>query len=89
MKSMHYVGLDVHKKTIAYCVKDGQGRRLEQGEVAANRVALVIPCHRVLRGSGELGGYRWGPERKRAMLAWEAVRTSSRPEAPGRHSVST
>ena len=56
--------------------------------VGANPIAWVIPCHRVLRGSGELGGYRWGPERKRAMLAWEALRASSRPETPGRHSAS-
>jgi AraC family transcriptional regulator of adaptative response/methylated-DNA-[protein]-cysteine methyltransferase len=38
---------------------------------AANRVAVVIPCHRVIRGSGELGGYRWGIERKRALLEQE------------------
>jgi AraC family transcriptional regulator, regulatory protein of adaptative response / methylated-DNA-[protein]-cysteine methyltransferase len=35
---------------------------------AANRVALVIPCHRVIRGTGELGGYRWGPARKRTLI---------------------
>lgn len=40
MNSMHYVGLDVHKKTIAYCVKDAQGKLLAHGEVAADRAAL-------------------------------------------------
>ena len=40
MKSMHYVGLDVHKKTIAYCIKDGQGGLVGRGEVGADRVAL-------------------------------------------------
>jgi len=38
---------------------------------ASNRVALVIPCHRVIRGTGELGGYRWGLERKQALLDGE------------------
>lgn len=38
---------------------------------AANSVALVIPCHRVIRGSGELGGYRWGLSRKRALIERE------------------
>lgn len=42
--------------------------------VGANPIAFVIPCHRVLRKSGALGGYRWGLERKRTMLAWETAR---------------
>jgi AraC family transcriptional regulator of adaptative response/methylated-DNA-[protein]-cysteine methyltransferase len=37
----------------------------------ANRVAVLVPCHRVLRGDGTPGGYRWGLERKRALLAAE------------------
>ena len=41
------------------------------GAVGANPVAIVIPCHRVLRADGRLGGYRWGEARKRAVLAWE------------------
>lgn len=35
---------------------------------AANRVAVLVPCHRVLRGDGDLGGYRWGLDRKRKLL---------------------
>ena len=35
---------------------------------ARNRVAILIPCHRVIRGTGELGGYRWGLARKRALI---------------------
>jgi AraC family transcriptional regulator of adaptative response/methylated-DNA-[protein]-cysteine methyltransferase len=38
---------------------------------ASNRVAILIPCHRVIRGTGELGGYRWGMGRKRALLELE------------------
>lgn len=44
----------------------------------ANRVALVVPCHRVVGAGGELRGYRWGPERKAALLRSEA--SASPPE---------
>ena len=44
--------------------------------VGANPVAFVIPCHRVIRQSGDLGGYRWGLTRKLAMHAWEEARTA-------------
>ncbi len=40
---------------------------------AANPVALAIPCHRVIRGDGDAGGYRWGIERKQAILQREAA----------------
>ena len=38
---------------------------------AANRVAIVVPCHRVIRSDGSLGGYRWGLSRKAALLRQE------------------
>jgi AraC family transcriptional regulator of adaptative response/methylated-DNA-[protein]-cysteine methyltransferase len=38
---------------------------------AANKIAVAIPCHRVVRSNGDLGGYRWGRERKRKILAME------------------
>jgi AraC family transcriptional regulator of adaptative response/methylated-DNA-[protein]-cysteine methyltransferase len=41
---------------------------------ASNRVAVLIPCHRVVRGDGALGGYRWGIARKAALLAREGSR---------------
>lgn len=44
--------------------------------VGANRLAWLIPCHRVLRSDGGLGGYRWGMERKRTMLAREYAQRS-------------
>jgi AraC family transcriptional regulator of adaptative response/methylated-DNA-[protein]-cysteine methyltransferase len=43
--------------------------------VGANPCGFLIPCHRVIRGNGELGGYRWGLTRKQAINAWEAAAT--------------
>lgn len=47
--------------------------RAVAGAVAANPLAYLIPCHRVIRADGELGGYRWGASRKQAMLGRELV----------------
>ena len=47
------------------------GVRAVAGACAANPVALVIPCHRVIRSDGGLGGYRWGLHRKRRLLSLE------------------
>jgi AraC family transcriptional regulator of adaptative response/methylated-DNA-[protein]-cysteine methyltransferase len=40
---------------------------------AANPVAVLIPCHRVVKTDGSLGGYRWGTNRKAALLNLEGV----------------
>ena len=42
--------------------------------VGQNGISYLIPCHRVIRDTGVLGGYRWGAARKRALLAWESAR---------------
>jgi len=44
-----------------------------------NPIALLIPCHRVLRSVGDITGYRWGGPRKQAILAWEAARAAVEP----------
>jgi AraC family transcriptional regulator of adaptative response/methylated-DNA-[protein]-cysteine methyltransferase len=41
--------------------------------VGSNPVGWLIPCHNVLRKDGSLGGYHWGEDRKRAMLAWKSI----------------
>jgi len=44
---------------------------------AANRIAVLVPCHRVLRGDGGLGGYRWGLDRKRTLIDAERARRAA------------
>lgn len=49
--------------------------------VGANPCSFIIPCHRVVRGSGAIGGFRWGLTRKHAMNAWEAANAERTPAA--------
>lgn len=61
---------------IATKLGDPNASRAVGSAVGANPVSYLIPCHRVIRASGELGGYAWGVDRKRVMLALETGRTT-------------
>ena len=63
---------------VAGAIGSPHGARAVANACARNPVALVIPCHRVIRGTGELGGYRWGLERKRALIDSERAHNVSR-----------
>ena len=51
--------------------------RAAASAVGSNRVSLIVPCHRVIRKSGAMGGYRWGIDRKIALLKWERERSET------------
>lgn len=70
-------GTTVSYATLARAVGRPDATRAVAGAVAANRLGVLIPCHRVLRSTGALSGYRWGPDRKRRLLAVEAARASA------------
>jgi len=59
-----------------------RAQRAVGSALAANTIGYLIPCHRVIRESGDFGQYRWGTPRKCAMLAWEAGQAGheARPE---------
>lgn len=50
-----------------------RAQRAVGSALAANTIAYLIPCHRVIREGGEIGNYRWDSERKQALIAWEAA----------------
>ena len=59
---------------LARSIGDAKASRAVGTAVGSNPVSYLIPCHRVIRATGELGGYAWGPDRKRTMLSLEAGR---------------
>lgn len=63
--------------TIASAIGHPKAVRAVGTAVGRNPISWLIPCHRALRKSGELGGYHWGLPVKRAMLAWEAAKTQA------------
>jgi AraC family transcriptional regulator, regulatory protein of adaptative response / methylated-DNA-[protein]-cysteine methyltransferase len=58
---------------VAKAIKHPSAVRAVAHACATNPVAIAIPCHRVVRSNGEMGGYRWGMERKKALLDLEAA----------------
>jgi len=65
-------GETVSYAQIAARIGEPKAARAVAAACAANKIALAIPRHRVLRSDGSLSGYRWGVERKRALLDREA-----------------
>jgi AraC family transcriptional regulator, regulatory protein of adaptative response / methylated-DNA-[protein]-cysteine methyltransferase len=61
---------------VAAAIGDPNAARAVANACARNPVAVVVPCHRVIRQSGDLGGYRWGLERKRALLDHERAQAA-------------
>jgi AraC family transcriptional regulator of adaptative response/methylated-DNA-[protein]-cysteine methyltransferase len=68
-------GSVVPYEDLAVQVSRPQAARAVGGAVGKNPIAFLIPCHRVIRKAGGIGGYHWGTARKKAMLAWEAAQT--------------
>ena len=62
---------------IAGTIKQPSASRAVGGAVGANPVAFLIPCHRVIKSTGEFGHYHWGPVRKTAMIGWEAAKVNT------------
>src|SRR6266436_8140160 len=70
------VGETVSYAEIARRIGSPKAVRAVAGACAANNMAVVIPCHRVVRNDGSLSGYAWGVERKRILLAREVSRNA-------------
>jgi methylated-DNA-[protein]-cysteine S-methyltransferase/AraC family transcriptional regulator of adaptative response/methylated-DNA-[protein]-cysteine methyltransferase len=66
-------GRTVTYAALARRIGEPAAARAVANACAANAIALAIPCHRVVRSDGTLSGYRWGEERKRALLVREAA----------------
>lgn len=60
---------------LAGAIGEPKAARAVGNALAANPIAIVIPCHRVIASSGAIGNYKWGERRKRALLAWESATT--------------
>ena len=71
------MGKAVSYRDIARHLGQPTASRAVGSAVGRNPISFVVPCHRVLRGDGSLGGYHWGLTRKRALIGWEAGRLAA------------
>jgi AraC family transcriptional regulator of adaptative response/methylated-DNA-[protein]-cysteine methyltransferase len=73
--------LGAHSRTtysdVATVIGEKGSARAVGNAVSANPVGWLIPCHNVLRRDGGLGGYHWGEDRKRAILAWDSLQNET------------
>jgi len=60
-------------ESLAASIKMPKAIQAVAAAISRNPVSYIIPCHRVLRKSGQISGYRWGTARKKAIIAWEAA----------------
>jgi AraC family transcriptional regulator of adaptative response/methylated-DNA-[protein]-cysteine methyltransferase len=74
-------GSTVSYGDIAAAIGRPSAARAVGAALRANRLGYIVPCHRVIRETGAVGGYQWGVPRKHAMLAWEATRRAALAEA--------
>lgn len=65
-------------REIAGQIKSPKAHRAVGSAIARNDLAYLIPCHRVIQSSGGIGGYRWGPTRKKVMIAFEQAQASAK-----------
>lgn len=63
---------------VAKGIEQPKASRAVGTAIGSNPVAFLIPCHRVIQGSGNIGGYKWGPSRKSAIIGWEAAQKETR-----------
>lgn len=63
--------------SIAHEIGDANASRAVGTAIGNNPIAFLIPCHRVITSSGNLGGYHWGIDRKSAIIGWEAARLTN------------
>lgn len=66
-------GKTISYQELATRIGHPKSHRAVANACGANPVALIIPCHRVVRASGDIGGYRWGIDRKKMLLQQEAI----------------